>query len=57
MKKFLQAVLTTVAILAAVAAAAYAVIKYWDKISAFLQDLCPCCKKSDEMTEFVDYDE
>ena len=57
MKKIFQAILTTVAVLAAVAAAAYAVIRYKDQISAFLKEHCPCCRSSAKADAFTDYAE
>ena len=59
MKNTVKCILKILSALAVLAAAIWACVTYWDKISAFfrtvrerLARICPCCR-----SEYADYDE
>ncbi len=49
--KLAEQLVKLIAAVAAIAAVAYLVVKYFDKIKAWVQSICPCCAEEDDFAE------
>ncbi len=55
--KLFEQLLKLAALAAAVAAIAYLVVKYFDRIKAWVQSICPCCDEESDFFEDDDFAE